>query len=202
MIKKVLVSLAAIIVAILYIICLSSRQSEAKILCISTSESTAQCSTLKQNYDCNICQPFSSYVLNVSKYFTSNVTVIFAMGEHCLHVPPNDYGENIMNMTGVSNFTMKGLGNISYNPSEEGAIQPSSVITCSCSQNGSAILFYKSNAIHIESLTIEDCGTAFAPLRSINFTLKSMLTFIAPMISNFYKYAWTKMWDMDLMLLT
>ena len=56
---------------------------------------------------------------------------------------------------------MKGLaiGNISYNPLEEGAIQPSSIKTCSCSQNKSGILFYKSNSIHIENLAIEDCGT-------------------------------------------
>jgi hypothetical protein len=54
---------------------------------------------------------------------------------------------------------MIGLGRVSYNSSEEGAIQPSSVITCSCSQNKSGILFYKSDAIHIENLTIEDCGT-------------------------------------------
>ena len=106
--------------------------------------------------------------------------MIFAMGKHCLHVCPNGYGESIMNLIGVSNFTMKGLGNVSYNPSEEGAIQPSSVIRCSCSQNKSksGILFYKSNTVHIENLAMEDCGTAFVPYKGTDFTLVSALTLI------------------------
>ena len=42
---------------------------------------------------------------------------------HCL--PPSTSDAALINVTGVSNFTMKGLGNISYNQSEEGAIYPS-----------------------------------------------------------------------------
>ena len=178
---KLFFSLVAIIVAILYIAHLSSCHivNESKILCVSTSENAAECSTMILKYKCTVCQPLSSYVLNVSNYLTSNVKMIFATGEHCLHVPPNDYGESIVNLTEMSNFTMKGLGNISYNTSEEGAIQPSSVITCSCSQNKSGILFYKSNTIHIENLAMEDCGTTFVPYKGTDFTLvTSALTFI------------------------
>ena len=116
--------------------------------------------------------------MSANRYLTSNVKIIFASGSHCLHVPPNNYGENVVNLTGVSNFTMKGLGNVSYNASEEGATQPSSVITCSCSQKKSGILFYKSNTIHIENLVIEDCETNFIPVKSKVFTLVSMLTFL------------------------
>jgi hypothetical protein len=74
---------------------------------------------------------------------------------------------------------MIGLGGISYNSSEEGAIQPSSVISCSCSQNKSGILFYKSSAIHIENLTIEECGAEVVlpnPPKT-NFAIESALIF-------------------------
>ena len=174
---KLFISLVTIIiVAILYIAHLSSCHlvNGSKILCVSASENAAECTTFMPKYKCTICQPLSSYVLNVSNYLTSNVKMIFAMGEHCLRVP-NDYGESIVNLTEISNFTMKGLGNISYNMSEEGAIQPSSVITCSCSQKKSGILFYKSNTIHIENLAMEDCGTTY---KGIDYTLISALIFI------------------------
>jgi hypothetical protein len=128
-------------------------------------------------FNCSACQPLSLYVQNSSKYLTSNVEMVFAKGIHCLSPPP--HGAPVVNLTGVSNFTMIGLGNISYNSSEEGAIQPSSVITCSCSQNKSGILFYKSNAIRIENLTIEECGAEVVlpnPPKT-NFTTESALIF-------------------------
>ena len=128
-------------------------------------------------YNCTICRPLSFYIQKVGKYFINNVKMMFVMGSHCLSPPPD--GETVINITGVSNFTMKGLSQISYNPSEEGAIQPSSVISCSCSQKKSGILFYKSTEIHIESLTIEDCGTKVVVPSSAekDFTLVSALIF-------------------------
>ncbi|MCG8620486.1 MAG: hypothetical protein MJE68_00620, partial [Proteobacteria bacterium] len=76
------------------------------------------------------------------------------------------------------NFTMKGLGKITYNPSEEGAIHSSSVIACSChGEKRSGILFYKSNTIVIENLTIEDCGAKFILQGPDYFPLVSALTF-------------------------
>ena len=71
---------------------------------------------------------------------------------------------------------MIGLGTVSNNLSEEGAPQPSSIISCNC-QNRSGILFYKSNIIRIENLTIEDCGAKFTFHRPDNFTVVSALTF-------------------------
>ena len=167
-----------IVIAILYVTHLSSCHPEYKILCVVTSvDDTTECYSLIQRFNCTTCQPLSSYIQNVSRYFNSNVKMLFTMGSHCLPPPPD--GPTVVNVTGVSNFTMKGLGNISYNASEEGATQPSSVITCSCSQNKTGILFYKSNTIHIENLTIEDCGTKLVlpnPPKT-HFTIVSALIF-------------------------
>jgi hypothetical protein len=118
----------------------------------------------------------SDYIQNSSEYFTNKTTLIFTDGRH--YLPPPSDGETVINITGVSNFTMKGLGKISYNPSEEGAIQPSSVIACSChGGNRSGILFYKSSAIVLENITIEDCGAKFILQRPDYYSLVSALTF-------------------------
>ena len=102
--------------------------------------------------------------------------MVFAAGNHCLSQPLS--GATVVNVTGISNFTIKGLGNISYDTSEEGAIKPSSVITCSCHQNKSGLLFYKSKNIHIESITIEDCGAEVVLHNpKTNFTMVSALIF-------------------------
>ena len=151
---------------------------QPQVLCVvpvNLSESENDCSALIPKFNCTTCQPLSNYIQNVSEYFTNNTMLIFTDGAHCLSPPPE--GETAINITAVSNFTMKGLGNSSYNPSEEGAIHPSSVITCSCHGQRSGILFYKSNTILLENLTIEDCGTEITLQRPDNFTLVSALTF-------------------------
>ena len=145
------------IIVVLHATHLSSYHHESKTLCVYAADKANECSNLTLMFNCSECQPLSFYIQNVSKYFNSNIETVFTTGDHCLSPPPGS--SVVVNLTEISNFTMKGLGNVSYNVSEEGATQPSSVITCGCSQNKSAILFYKSNAIHIERLTIEDCGT-------------------------------------------
>ena len=144
------------IVVILHATHLSSYNHESKTLCVYAADKATECSDLILMFNCSECQPLSFYVQSVRKYFNSNVEIVFTVGNHCLSPPPGSAA--VVNLTGVSNFTMKGLGNVTYNVLEEGATQPSSVIACSCSQTKSAILFYKSNTIHIETLTIEDCG--------------------------------------------
>ena len=162
MTRKLLISMNStkiiILIAVLYATLLSSCHPESKIdiLCVNALDNITECSALTKTFNCTTCQRLSIYIQNVSKYFNSNVKMIFSMGNHFLSPPPE--GTTVVNVTGVSNFTMKGLGDVLYNASEEGATQPSSVITCSCSQNKTGILFYKSNTIRIESLTIEDCG--------------------------------------------
>ena len=141
MARRLLISLSVTVETIailaLYATNLSSCQPEIETLCVNAVDDPIECSTLTQKFNCSACQPLSFYVQNASKYLTSNVEMVFTKGSHCL--PPPPHGAPVVNFTRVSNFTMKGLGRISYNSSEEGAIQPSSVITCSCSQNKSGI---------------------------------------------------------------
>ena len=105
--RKLLISLAAVVLslAILYVIHMSSCSlSKSKTLFINALENNAECSALKLKFNCTLCQPLSSYyVMSANRYLTSDVKIIFANGSHCLHVPPNNYGENVVNLTGVSN---------------------------------------------------------------------------------------------------
>ena len=162
---------------------LSSCQprNQIKTVCVIAVDNTTECSILSHIFNCSVCQTLSFYFQNVSNCLTSNMKMVFTMGNHCLITPSDGSAPLLVNLTGVSNFSMIGLGNISYNPSEEGSVHPSSVITCSCSQNKrlSAILFYKSNTIRIENLTIEDCGAEVVlpnPPKT-NFTTESALIF-------------------------
>ena len=180
MARRLLISLAVteiitMVLLVLYTTHLSSCQPKIETLCVNAVDDPTECSTLNRMFNCSACQPLSFYVQNVSRYLTSNVEMVFTKGSHCLL--PSPHAAPVVNLTGVSNFIMKGLGNISYNSSEEGAVQPSSVITCSCSQNKSGILFYKSNAIYIENLTIEDCGAKVVLINLHTFTTRSALLF-------------------------
>ena len=152
---------------------------QPKILCVVTSlNNISNCSALTLEVNCTVCQQLSYYIRNVSEHFSNNTVLIFTKGTHYLPLPPD--GATVVNVTGVSNFTMKGLGDVSYDASEEGATQPSSVISCNCHGNytqRSGILFYKSNSILLENLTMEDCGAKFTLKRPDSFTLMSALTF-------------------------
>ena len=124
------------------------------------------------------CHTLSFYVKNASQYFTSNTVIIFSPGQHQLNLPSN--GQSVVNVTGISNFAMIGKGAVMSNQSEEGAPRPNSTIICiSKSENKprNGILFYKADAIHIENLTIENCGAMFTVRGPDYFTLVSALTF-------------------------
>ena len=144
----------------------------AKILYV-VSDST-NCSSFPDSE----CHPLSFYVKNVSNYFTNNTVMVFTSGQHRLSLSPD--GAPVVNVTGVSHFSMIGRGAVMYDMSNDGAPLPKSTISCSSGnenqpQNG--ILFYKTNAIHIENLTIEYCGAKFTVRRPDDFTLVSALTF-------------------------
>ena len=189
--RGLMVMLIIIILCALIHLNRSYHDQQPKILCVVSKNATSEdCSALMLTFNCTVCQLLSDYIQNSSEYFTNNTMLIFTDGRHCL--PPPSGGETVINITGVSNFTMKGLGKITYNPSEEGAIHSSSVIACSChGEKRSGILFYKSNSIVLENLTIEDCGTKFVVQRPDNFPLVSALTFRESyMISRLLKYAW------------
>ena len=124
------------------------------------------------------CHPLSFYVNNVSQYFTNNTVMYFTAGKHRLPLPTTA-NTPVVNVTGISNFSMIGSSVVHYNMSEEGAPLPSSIISCNYSNNQprNGILFYKTSVIHIENLTIEDCGAMFTVHVHDKFTLVSALTY-------------------------
>ena len=154
----------------------TTAKGNSKILYV-ISDGTS-CSSLPPRNTDSECHPLSFYINNVSQHFTTNTVMIFTPGKHQLNVPPD--GVPVVNVTGVSDFTMIGQGDVTYNASEDGAPSPNSTILCNSNgrnnpRNG--ILFYKANAIHIENLTIENCGARFTVRRPDDFTLVSALTF-------------------------
>ena len=66
---------------------------------------------------------------NVSKYFTNNTKMLFTAGTHDLPLPPGPQSP-VVNVTGISNFSMIGIGPVRYSkiPSDEGSPLPSSTI--------------------------------------------------------------------------
>ena len=140
------------------------------------------CSSLPTELKGLECHPLSFYVKNVSKYFTNNTKMLFTAGIHDLPLPPGAQSP-VVNVTGISNFSMIGIGAVNYSqiPSDEGSPLPSSAILCSTpkyiNQPRNGILFYKTSTIHIENLIIEGCGAKFAVHSPDNFTLVSALTF-------------------------
>ena len=156
----------------------TAASKTTKILYV-VSDNNSNCSSLCSSVESKSdCHPLSFYVKEVSNYFTNNTKMIFMAGTHHLHLPHNS--TPVVNITGISNFSMIGHGNVTFNQSEEDAPLPSSIISCSYSstnQPRNGILFYKTNAIRIENLTIEHCGAMFTVHGPDNFTLVSALTF-------------------------
>ena len=146
------------------------------------TDNSTNCSSLPTELKRLECHPLSFYVKNVSKYFTNNTKMLFAAGTHELPLPPGPQSP-VVNVTGISNFSMIGIGAVKYSkiPSDEGSPLPSSAIMCSSpkyiNQPRNGILFYKTSTIHIENLTIKGCGAKFAVHGPDNFTLVSALTF-------------------------
>ena len=138
----------------------------------------ANCSSLPGLVNNSECHTLSFYVQNVSQYFTSNTMMNFTSGQHRLKMPSG--GQSVVNVTGISHFIMIGQGDVTYSESEEGAPLPKSTIICDSNDKNkprNGILFYKADGIHIENLTIENCGANFTVRRPDNFTLVSALTF-------------------------
>ena len=140
------------------------------------------CSSLPTELKQLECHSLSFYVKNVSKYFTNNTKMLFTAGIHDLPMPPGAQSP-VVNVTGISNFSMIGIGPVRYSkiPSDEGSPLPSSTILCSVHKNinepRNGILYHKTSAIRIENLTIEGCGAKFTVDSPDNFTLVSALTF-------------------------
>ena len=148
---------------------------------VSEAEGANNCSTLCSKVKKCECHPLSFYVQNVSEYFTNNTEMRFTGDTHHLELPSR-YGPPVVNVSGVVNFSMVGLGPVGRNWSEGGAPQPTSIINCSHhiesdsskprTRNG--ILFHKSSEIRIENITIHRCGALFTVDK---FRLVSALSF-------------------------
>ena len=142
------------------------------------SENSNKCSSLPTDLKRWECHPLSFYVMNVSKYFTNNTKMLFTEGTHYLPMPSNAQSADVVNVTGISNFSMLGMGAVKY--SLDGSPLPSSVISCiiqATDEPRNGIFFHKTSAIRIENLTIEDCGAKFTIKSPDTFILVSALTF-------------------------
>ena len=93
----------------------TSAKEETKTLCVISEDANYSC--LPINGKQVPCYPLSIYIRNVSKYFTNDTEMIFMAGTHHLHLPPDS--TPVVTITGISNFSMIGHGNVTYNRSED-----------------------------------------------------------------------------------
>ena len=94
------------------------------------------------------CHNLSYYTDDYTSYFTDDTIFYFLEGTHIL--------QGTLEIIGVSNITLQGLGHIEQG-FHETVMQSTSVIMCS-DYNRSGILFISSTNIVLESLTIANCG--------------------------------------------
>ena len=94
------------------------------------------------------CHNLSYYTDDYTSYFTDDTIFYFLEGTHIL--------QGTLEISGVSNITLQGLGHIEQG-FHETVMQSTSVIMCS-DYNRSGIQFISSTNIVLESLTIANCG--------------------------------------------
>ena len=94
------------------------------------------------------CHNLSYYVADYSFYFTNDAIFYFLNGTHTL--------QGILDISNVSNITLKGLGHIEQG-FHETVMQSTSVIRCGNS-NRTGIRFSSTNDVVLKSLTIANCG--------------------------------------------
>ena len=95
-----------------------------------------------------LCHNLSYYTDNYSSYFTDDAIFYFLEGTHIL--------QDTLEISGVSNITLQGLGHIEQG-FHETVMQSTSVIRCS-SYNRIGIQFTSSRDVVLKSLTIANCG--------------------------------------------
>ena len=176
MIRALLVTVLLFLVTLVTSDLLTAVEGNSKILYVVSDG--INCSSLPLRNADSECHPLSFYANNVSQYLTSNTVMIFTPGKHQLSLPSDRVP--IVNVTGISDFKMIGQGKVMYNESKDGTPLPNSTILCNSygkDEPRNGILFYKANAIHIENLTIENCGAKLTVRRPDDFTLVSALTF-------------------------
>ena len=108
------------------------------------------------------CHDLSYYTDDYTSYFTDDTIFVFLEGIHTLKVP--------LDINGVSNITLQGLGHIEHG-FHETVMQSTSVIRCSY-YNRSGIQFTSSSDVVLSSLTITNCGAFYnSTFRPANVSL-------------------------------
>ena len=94
------------------------------------------------------CHNLSYYTADYTSYFTDDAIFYFLEGTHTL--------QGTLEISGVSNITLQGLGHIEQ-AFHETVMQSTSVIRCSDYNRPSGIQFTSSNDVVLKSLTIANC---------------------------------------------
>ena len=94
------------------------------------------------------CHKLSYYAADYASYFTDDTIFYFLEGTHIL--------QDTLEISGVSNITLQGLGHIEQG-FHETVMQSTSVIWCK-DYNRTSIRFISSRNVVLESLTIANCG--------------------------------------------
>ena len=97
------------------------------------------------------CHNLSYYIADYPSYFTDDTIFYFLEGTHTL--------QGTLEISGVSNITLQGLGHIEQG-FHETVMQSTSVIRCS-DYNKSGIQFTSSTDVVLKSLTITNCGAFY-----------------------------------------
>ena len=97
-----------------------------------------------------ICHNLSYYISQPDHYFTSDTTIIFLKGEHSFD------GEDLVNVSNVTNLTLKGQGQWPVAGAEETVMQSTVIINCTRGRGG--FYFNSYRYITVEGLTIVNCG--------------------------------------------
>ena len=108
------------------------------------------------------CHNLSYYTANWSSYFTDDTIFYFLNGTHIL--------QGTLEISGVSNITLQGLGRIEQG-FHETVMQSTSLIKCN-DYNRGGIQFTSSSDVVLESLTIANCGVFYnTSYQQINVSL-------------------------------
>ena len=94
------------------------------------------------------CHNLSYYTADYSSYFSDGIIFYFLEGTHIL--------QGTLEISGVTNITLQGLGHIEQG-FHETVMQSTSVIMCSDNNRG-GIQFTNSTDVVLKSITIANCG--------------------------------------------
>ena len=110
------------------------------------------------------CHTLSYYINNIT--LPSNVTLLFINGQHLLLT------NEVLHIIGLNNVTLLGQGQWVQN-SHQSVIQSSVIIKCTYNTSN-AIIVHTTTVIHINGLTITQCGTGIVIDTVLDVQLKNV----------------------------